>query len=199
MPARRRQWAFTLIELLVVIVIIAILSGIVLGVWGFLHSKTARARAVRDLHQIKNALAEYHATYGIYPPVNSGNVSPGHDTMAWEYRGTDPKFEPRDRHYSTGLVWYLTEDTVPGPSQRDRWKHFLQGVMPNSGGQPVYDEERADGLGNTRWTNNVSTCIDPWERAYRYECYPPFQSYRLWSLGPDPGNPLDDIGVQWDE
>jgi len=73
-----RVRAFTLIEMLVVIAIILIMSGIVLKTTGLVLRSMAKSKAQHDLQQIQNALNEYHAEYGNYPPV---------DFLAYEYEG----------------------------------------------------------------------------------------------------------------
>ena len=66
-----KRHGFTLIEMLIVIVIILILSGMVLKIMTLVSRKASVSRCAHDLLQIENALAEYYAEYGQYPPGTS--------------------------------------------------------------------------------------------------------------------------------
>jgi prepilin-type N-terminal cleavage/methylation domain-containing protein len=72
-----------------------------------------------------------------------------------------------------------------------RWLPFLQGP-PNS---ILHGPEASDGyvIGGVPYTNVITTVLDGWDRELHYESKPPHQTYKLWSLGPDAGNPADDI------
>jgi prepilin-type N-terminal cleavage/methylation domain-containing protein len=59
---------FTLIELLVVILIIAILAGITLTAFSGVMKSAARSRAKTEIAGIGNALDNYKADNGSYPP-----------------------------------------------------------------------------------------------------------------------------------
>jgi prepilin-type N-terminal cleavage/methylation domain-containing protein len=184
--------AFTLIEILVVVVIIAILAGIILRTTVYVNNKLGRARATEQLHQIKNALVEYHSSYGIFPPVNKTILPPGHDTMNWEFPFAGPPVSSPD--FNTGLVYYLCNTNDP---YRARWEQFLEGIMPQIWHPP---RSNYQGSGWNYFTNQAWYCLDPWENSYRYECYAPYQSFRLWSAGPDKTDGTkDDIGVTWEE
>ena len=63
--------AFTLIELLVVIAVIAILAALTLVVSGSVAKTKYRSIATAELNQIENALEDYKAKYGVYPPSNA--------------------------------------------------------------------------------------------------------------------------------
>lgn len=71
----RRQGAgrsgFTLIELLTVIAIIGALAGLTLVVTKDINITKARSAATAELNQIENALENYKAKYGVYPPSNA--------------------------------------------------------------------------------------------------------------------------------
>ena len=58
---------FTLVELLTVIAIIAILTGLVLGIAGYASRKASIARAEADVAQIRDALEEYRTEYAAIP------------------------------------------------------------------------------------------------------------------------------------
>jgi len=67
---QRNGRGFTLIEMMVVILIIMILAGILFRVTLLIQEKMARSRCVYELEQLQNALNEFYAEYGSYPPVS---------------------------------------------------------------------------------------------------------------------------------
>ena len=82
----RRSSAFTLIELLTVMAILAILSGIVMGILSSSKQRANIARAKSDLALLVQALEEYKRYYGDYPQTGpsvansqkvTGTVGPG--------------------------------------------------------------------------------------------------------------------------
>lgn len=98
-----KQSGFTLIELLVVILIMVVLMGIV-----FKLSKTAmanadRAHEVARVAIIKSVIEEFHAEYGVYPPVDPGRD--GYGIRSINYTGPFPdknNAEADLRHYICG-------------------------------------------------------------------------------------------------
>lgn len=67
---RSRLAAFTLLELLAVIALVAILSGIAIGVGRRASDRGRIARAQAELAAIGAALGAYQRTYGDYPRTN---------------------------------------------------------------------------------------------------------------------------------
>lgn len=59
--------AFTLIEMIMVIAIIAVLAGLVAGVYTLVQTQGARTRAKAEIDQLKVALENYRTDNGGYP------------------------------------------------------------------------------------------------------------------------------------
>ncbi len=182
MTAKR---GFTLIEMLTVIVIIAILAATTMKLMVLVNQKTAKSRAAGDLERIKQALTEYYASYGCFPPVSG---------MVWEYAGpAGPAAIPDGgMGYRDGLATYLFNDT-----QKDRWSKYLVGLQSPGSHGCVGDSA---GYGRVTWTNSTLTIADPWGKDYQYSTVDPYQAYKLFSLGPDgSANTGDDVGSKWAE
>lgn len=64
----RRQQGFTLIELMIVMVIITILAGIGLAVYGNSVQSSKEAVLREDLFRMREAIDQYHADKNRYPP-----------------------------------------------------------------------------------------------------------------------------------
>ena len=64
----RRQNGFTLIELMIVMVIITILAGIGLAVYGNSVQSAKEATLRTDLHGMREAIDQYYADKNHYPP-----------------------------------------------------------------------------------------------------------------------------------
>jgi prepilin-type N-terminal cleavage/methylation domain-containing protein len=185
MKAKR---GFTLIEMLTVIVIIAILATITMKMMVYVNQKTGRARASGEIERIKHALTEFYAVYGCFPPTTSG--------MLWEFE--NPKYPPaadpiNGKGYKDGLAKYLFADPEQG-----RWEKYITGLDYH----PLIEQRGSkDGFSDTLiWTNNGVTINDPWERSYEYITVEPFQTFKLFSRGPDgQTNTVDDVGDKWTE
>ena len=65
----RRQQGFTLIELMIVMVIITILAGIGLAVYGNSVQSSKEAVLREDLFRMREAIDQYHADKNRYPPT----------------------------------------------------------------------------------------------------------------------------------
>jgi|GEM_PF-3119857 len=66
----KKNSGFTLIELMIVFVIIIVLAGMVLRLMGLAGSKNAEAVTREKLERVAQALEEFRAIYGRYPPVD---------------------------------------------------------------------------------------------------------------------------------
>jgi prepilin-type N-terminal cleavage/methylation domain-containing protein len=78
--------AFTLIELLVVIGIIAILSALIAGTFGYAMSRARRERVETERETLVAAIQSYKADKGFYPPDNTSN--PALPPLFYEITGT---------------------------------------------------------------------------------------------------------------
>ena len=65
----KRQQGFTLIELMIVMVIITILAGIGLAVYGNSVQSAKEATLREDLFRMREAIDQYHADKNHYPPT----------------------------------------------------------------------------------------------------------------------------------
>ena len=65
-PLQRRR-GFTLTELLVVVLIIAVLTGLILSISSYAHTKGQMARAQSEIAAMSAALESYKADNGMYP------------------------------------------------------------------------------------------------------------------------------------
>ena len=193
--------AFTLIELLVVVMLIIILAGITLRVTVFINQRTGVNKAAVDLERLKHALIEYHSVYGVFPPVNWVNIMrqnyPKWETMEWVYSQLWPNIYMDHLNY-TGLSYYLWSPKYE--PNRQRWATYVEGMQSLI---IRWESNKIGGAlgGSGGWatySNYVSSCLDPWGRAYYYESFDPYQSFRIWSRGPTDITE-DDIGITWSE
>lgn len=67
---RKEHNSFTLIEMLVTVLVIFIMLGIIFRLMPMISRAAAKGKCVYELQQIRNALNEYYAEYGSYPPVD---------------------------------------------------------------------------------------------------------------------------------
>ena len=65
---RRSQRGFTLIEILIVMVIITILAGISVALYGGAPQRAQEAVLKEDLHEMREAIDAYHADKNKWPP-----------------------------------------------------------------------------------------------------------------------------------
>lgn len=178
---------FTLIEMLTVILIIGILAGITLKLMVYVNQKTGKAATTDQLERLKHALAEYYSVYGCYPPVNG---------TRYVFKVSEPWAKPdKGLQLSDGLATYLWAD--PGGNS-GRWSKYLQNIHYDDGNVALFDS--SVGNGQVTWTNNIWVIRDPFGREYQYTTREPYQTYKLFSVGPDgQPNTEDDIGNKWTE
>jgi prepilin-type N-terminal cleavage/methylation domain-containing protein len=204
---------FTLIELLIVIAIIAILAGMVFRMTGYATRSALRADCLAQLEMLANALEEFRAEYGQYPPTSDVRYvyEDANRQTPWLRNNyfQDPQEGGNYQLYDFGLVSYLwprdvdnaIEDEIIyhtntwnewiGDTERDevakkRWAPMLEEVRLHS----WYTETNAPSGGGT-YTNLYKTILDPWAREICYESTPPYAQYRLWSRGADGKTDID--------
>jgi general secretion pathway protein G len=74
MRALRRSSGFTLIELMIVMVLIVILAGIGLAVYGNSVTRAKEATLKEDLFRLRDSIDQYYADKNKYPPSLSALV-----------------------------------------------------------------------------------------------------------------------------
>ena len=170
--SRTRQ-GFTLIELMVVVAVIVILSGLTLGLHGFISAKSANEKAKAQLKTMELGLQRYEADYGGYP-------------------------QDEDR---TGLILYMMlfgdgvgpdgimdteDDTEPDGESDEGAEVYIDKFDPATNELKMLNPAGRDRGGNVRVPQQV---VDPWGNPWRYRAGPEFDpqnpDFDIWSLGPD--------------
>ena len=168
---------FTLVELLVVVSIIVILSGLVIGVSGFVQRKAAVTKATTQLHLLGSKLDEYAQDTGGYPRKRDNNGLIIYTMLFGGGIGPD------------GIAGTLDDTSLDGvPDEGARI--YLAALDPNSNKQKMLEVRS----GSTTPTK----LIDPWGNSWRYRSGSRFRpnnpDFDLWSMGPDgKDNTEDDI------
>src|SRR5688500_8143597 len=67
---REAQRAFTLVEMLTVMAVIAVLTGMILAVNGYVQNKAARERATGEIAEMMQASESYRTDFGEFPNDN---------------------------------------------------------------------------------------------------------------------------------
>ena len=108
--------AFTLIELLTVIAIIAVIAAFTLVVVTGVK-KTAQINVAKaELGQIENALDDYKAQYGVYPPSNPGNppgvLPPSRlNPLYYELSGVYPTNKPTSGYQTLDGAAFISQSS----------------------------------------------------------------------------------------
>lgn len=215
-PQRPRRRAFTLIEMLLVIVIIAILSGFVFSMVRMVGRHADRAKTRRTIEMLANAIEEFRAEYGKYPPVpvyeDPDTELPG-QPLYYEYVHRDGVDEDRINGiaandgplFTFGLLSFLVprysdDHATNSPSsalKTSQWKTYNEGeddrprdLRATQRFKPYVDPilsghwpERS--VAGYTYNNYRVTVRDAWDRDLKYRSNPPYETYRLWSVGPD--------------
>ena len=72
------MWGFTLIELLVVVSIIVILASLGMAQYGNAVTRSKEATLKEDLFRLRDAIDQYYADKGVYPPSLDAMVTDGY-------------------------------------------------------------------------------------------------------------------------
>ncbi len=158
LPLSPLSRGFTLVEMLVVIVIVAILMGIVFKLSRGIMSRNESAKEVARVAILKALVEEFHAEYGIYPPVPEyDGVQPIEFTGPFPTDGSDLKYYV-NRHnphpFKFGLLsFFLDRGDFGGqtfkvagrtgsPESRDDWEKYNDRI--GDGGEiKVSDKDKA--------------------------------------------------------
>ncbi|MCX7591938.1 MAG: prepilin-type N-terminal cleavage/methylation domain-containing protein [Kiritimatiellae bacterium] len=209
MSGTRRS--FTLIEMLVVVLVIGILAGIVFKLGAIVGNRSARVRTVNRLEHIKQCLEEYYKIYGEYPHA---------DGVTWE-KPFASHARPRDwnkieddlikygwKEYKDLLKerWSKLYPFLYEDKESYQWAEYREQVGGGWVGVKGYviDSRTINPkfeYGQIIYSNDVYSICDAWGNEFYYKSTPPYQTYVLFSRGPD-GNAFtsDDIGREsWTE
>lgn len=112
---RRAAAGFTLIELIIVLTIIGILAGMVLPRFKDVPRRAEEAVLKTNLRVMREAINQYYADKGFYPPALEALVDDGYlrdvpddpinnspDSWVVEYEDADPDFEPAETDLPEG-------------------------------------------------------------------------------------------------
>lgn len=140
--AARPPSGFTLLEMLVVIVVMALLVGVSFR----LIRPTERARQLSDtaktLGLVNAAIAEYHAEYGIYPPVKDPPIAGFSGNLVANEKG-NPYAKPGkpgsvDGHAPGSRVSYVAPDAMTRQKEDYGFKFGLAAYLVDRR-NPKYD------------------------------------------------------------
>ena len=174
---------FSLVELLVVVTIIAILSGLVIGVTAFVQRKSAIDQATTDLNHFSLKIEEYKA----------------------DVKGDLPVEEDK-----TGIIIYrmLYGDGIGSDGIAGTGDDGALDGRPDEGAI-IYIGDFDPNTNKKKWIDKKGRdfpveVVDPWGNAWRYRRLPgdpsmenPDGSFDLWSLGPDGENGTADDIKNW--
>lgn len=221
--AAGRRAGFSLIELLTVVVIILILAGVLYRISGYVTQRAGRARAAYELELLRNALDEYYAIYGHYPPGRGADFTDTANIVgrnrypgSWgyyeeRYPGSMPTQQDVDWN-NLGLVYYLREQFTAASDSDGRAsdgaiREYERRIKPFLDDLTILtDFSLRDGRGSVPgeagtlpYSNRVVVLRDPFGSEWAYKAVPDDspepQSYILYSKGPDrEDGTADDIG-----
>lgn len=128
------------------------------------------------------------------PPYDSTIGAIGYEyglvSYLWERDQGQGRWDPDDT--SEGAHWY-DQDSDPRDIQaKARWAHYLDGFDLSSGipVMPPFQLPESEQL----YANSSRSVKDPWEKEYDYSSQAPYQTYTLYSYGPNTiANDGDDI------
>ncbi len=174
---------FSLVELLVVVTIIAILSGLVIGVTGFVQRKAAVDRATTQLNLFGLKIEEYRTDVGGILPEEEDKTGIIIYRMLYG-----------DGVGSDGIAGTADDGALDGRPD-EGFSPYVADLDPNTNKQNWIDKKGRD---------YPVEVVDPWGNAIRYRRLPgdpsmenPSNSFDLWSLGPDGKNNTADDITNW--
>jgi len=202
MNKKYKNNGFTLVELLIVVAIIAILASISFKAMSSINQRAAVARTTKRLTYIANALSDYYAEYGEYPQTEKNQTVTSKD---WWSLGADKPENwddlVQDIRKNGSDTFGEDHTKFANPPMKNRglpyfFKHKLNNLKWESKyrsniGYYEYDaiySKSAPSFGTFFYTNKVLTIRDEWEHPFIYKCYPPYQSYILYSKGSNAGS-----------
>ncbi len=178
---RSKKGGFTLIEVLVVVAVILLLSGMLFRVSNVVIERSNRAAAIGDMNAIANALEEYFAVFGHYPPVGRAGYQYAHGVPEGGEAGAADS-------YRDGLIAYLHGRKAGDPlpcfvgDVKHRWLHYLDGVnhftFEQEPGQTFVDATPFE------YMVFLDLYRTPWPGNYNYSSSPPYMSYTLYARLP---------------
>lgn len=117
------QRGFTLIEILVVMVIITILAGVSVAMYGNGVTRAQEAKLKEDLHQMREAIDAYHADKNKWPPTLDALVTEKYlreipadpFTQAVDWRTTPSEPDPTNPQDEPGISDVHSNSDRPSP------------------------------------------------------------------------------------
>lgn len=208
---------FTLIELMGVVVIILILLGFTFKIGGSVGKKIRIADTAKKMEHLKMCIEEYYVKFGRYPPVTdadgeacswiNGNERFGmedeYGAVASAYAESGDSFNQHPNTlpaYLTTAGWLtdvMTDGEIGEYRNQTGWGSYWPSEdeeATNETGAVIEDDHAS--VGHFIFSNRVYTIKDAWGGLFQYDASEPdFQSYRLWSNGPDGAEgTADDVG-----
>ncbi len=133
-----RRNGFSLLELVAVIAVIAILSGIALGVLDGVKERSQRSLTQAELSSIRNALESYRLEFGNYPIINSGSADARSTQLLNSLLG---QLGPGGGSVSSGNPFINTTDFSLNEAEDhfvDAWDHALYYAFSDHWGHQNY-------------------------------------------------------------
>ena len=126
-----KQRGFTLIELLVVVTLIVVLAGIGISTYATSLIRAKEATLKEDLFRMNDAIDQYHADKGVWPPDLASLASAGYVRQV-----------PKDPFTDSADTWQ-TEMSEPDPSNPSETPG-IRGVRSGAPGTALDGSNYAD-------------------------------------------------------
>lgn len=151
---KKNNKGFTLLEILVVLVIMALLMGITFRLTQSVKSARELSETMKVLQNLNAAISEYHAEYGIYPPVKMTPKDNDNITTECNKRpGSEMAYSLPDLttvngfEHKLGLISYLVNRTSVGDvSLGDIYKNTSEAQLKEIFGPGSEWSEHGKGL-----------------------------------------------------